>query len=78
MAMIDVATGMPTSTRFVGKLMKERAAAAAAASASTTARRSAWRTSAQRSRGSRDSVESVAPSPPHQIGSRRGTGTSGG
>ena len=63
---------MPTSTRFVGKLMKEKAAAAAAASsASTAARRSAWKTSAQKSRGSRDSVES----PPQQFGSRKTPGT---
>ena len=77
MSVMDVATGMPTSTRFVGKLMKEKAAAAAAASsastASTAARRSAWKTSAQKSRGSRDSVES----PPHQFGGRKTPGTAG-
>ena len=74
LSVMDVATGMPTSTRFVGKLMKEKAAAAAAASsASTAARRSAWKTSAQKSRGSRDSVES----PPHQFGGRKTPGTAG-
>lgn len=67
-SMKDVATGMPTSTRFVGKLMKEAGTAAAAA------RRSAWRASGQRSTGSRDSVES----PPHQGGSRKSPGAASG
>ena len=66
LAMMDVATGMPTSTRFVGKLMKEKAAAAAT-------KRSAWRASVQKSKGSRDSVES----PPQQMGSRKSPGTAG-